>query len=196
MKYFTFKGSFSHLYSYHIHLLMHFTRVRMLHIPYYLFRSIEKMAYIVKTRDYKQKMQSLFHHSLIKMVVMHQLQQENIPWDTLITNEVFTTPPGHHQQDIPSSSNPPISTSPSHPTVHTSPSTHIHSPHDDPSSSPFHHHSPSHHDTRASSSERDIGIAGTKMNDIDPFPLTYRRGHRHVFSSLEVKGAMPSSSEK
>ena len=33
MKYFTCEGRFSHLYSYHIRLLMHFTRVRMLHIP-------------------------------------------------------------------------------------------------------------------------------------------------------------------
>ena len=33
MKYFTCEGRFSRLYSYHIRLLMHFTRVRMLHIP-------------------------------------------------------------------------------------------------------------------------------------------------------------------
>ena len=71
MKYFNCEGRFSHLYSYHIRLLMHFTRVRMLHFPYYLFRSINKMTYIVQKRDYNKQMQSLFHHSLIKMVVMH-----------------------------------------------------------------------------------------------------------------------------
>ena len=63
MKYFTCEGRFSRLYSYHICLLMHFTRGRMLHIPYYLFRSIEKMAYIVQKRNYNKKMQILFHHS-------------------------------------------------------------------------------------------------------------------------------------
>lgn len=36
MKYFTCEGWFSRLYTYHIRLLMHFTRVRMLKIPYYL----------------------------------------------------------------------------------------------------------------------------------------------------------------
>ena len=33
MKYFTCKGIFSRLYTYHIRLLMHFTRVKMLNIP-------------------------------------------------------------------------------------------------------------------------------------------------------------------
>jgi len=47
MKYFTCKSRFSRLYTYHIRLLMHFTRVRMLNIRYFLFRNIEKMAYIV-----------------------------------------------------------------------------------------------------------------------------------------------------
>ena len=70
----------------------------------------------------------------------------------------------------------------------------LQSPHTDPSSSPFHNPSPSYHDTRALSSERDTEAAWTKMTDIDPFPLTYQGGHTHVFSSLGVKGAMPSSS--
>ena len=73
MKYFTCEGKFPRLYSYRIHLLMHFTRGRMLHIPYYTFCIIDKMAYIVEKIDYNQEMQSLFHHSLIKIVVMHQL---------------------------------------------------------------------------------------------------------------------------
>ena len=96
MKYFTCEGRFSCLYSYHIRLLMHFTRVRMLHIPYYIFCSIDKMAYIVQKRDYNQKIQSLFHHSLMKMVVMHQLYRKKIPWDTFIAHDIFTTPHGHH----------------------------------------------------------------------------------------------------
>jgi len=43
MKYFSCEGRFSRLYSYHIYLLMHFTRVKMLNIPYYMFWSIDKM---------------------------------------------------------------------------------------------------------------------------------------------------------
>ena len=50
MKYFTCEGIFFRLYTYHIRLLMHFTRVKMLNILYFLFRNIEKMAYIVQKK--------------------------------------------------------------------------------------------------------------------------------------------------
>ncbi len=43
MKYFSCEGRFSHLYAYHIRLLMHFTRVRMMNIPYFICRNIERM---------------------------------------------------------------------------------------------------------------------------------------------------------
>ena len=102
MKYFICEGRFSRLYSYHIRLLMHFTIFRMLHLPYYIFHDIDKMALIVQKMDYNHQMQSLFHHSLIKMLVMHKLEQNIIPWETFIANEVFTTPPSHHEQNIPS----------------------------------------------------------------------------------------------
>ena len=83
MKCFTCEGRFSRLYTYHIMLLMHFTRVRMLNNPYYLFRSIEKMDFIVQRKPYPQKMSKLYHYSLIKVIVIHHLSLLNIPWDTL-----------------------------------------------------------------------------------------------------------------
>lgn len=92
MKYFTCEGIFSRLHTYHIRLLMHFTRVRMLKIPYFLFRNIEKMAYIVQKNPYPQQMNSLYHHSLIKMVVLHHLNLVNISWETFITNDIFRGP--------------------------------------------------------------------------------------------------------
>jgi len=52
IKYFTCEGRFSRLYDYHIRLLMHFTRVRMMNIPYFMFRNIEKMTHIVKRKPY------------------------------------------------------------------------------------------------------------------------------------------------
>lgn len=62
MRYFTSEGRFSIIYTYHIQLLMHFTRVKMLNIPYYRFQSINKMAYIVQKREYEYHMSSIFHH--------------------------------------------------------------------------------------------------------------------------------------
>jgi len=54
MKYFTCEGIFSRIYTYHIRLLMHFTRVRMLNLPYFLYRNIEKMAHFVQKKPYPQ----------------------------------------------------------------------------------------------------------------------------------------------
>ena len=36
IKYFSCEGRFSHLYTYHVRLLMHFTRVTMMNIPYFM----------------------------------------------------------------------------------------------------------------------------------------------------------------
>ena len=68
------------------------------------------------------------------------------------------------------------------------------SPYVDPNSSPFYNPSSSHHDIGASSSERDIEATWANVTDVEPFPMTYQRGHRNVFASHGVKGAMPSSS--
>ena len=43
MKYFICEGMFSHLYAYHIRLLMHFTRVRMMSLPFFICGNIERM---------------------------------------------------------------------------------------------------------------------------------------------------------
>ena len=36
----------------------------------------------------------------------------------------------------------------------------------------------------------------TKMSRVEPFPLVYQRGERHVFSASKRQGAMPSTSTK
>lgn len=92
MKYFTCEGKFSRLYSYHIRLLMNFTRVRMLNLPYFLFRNIEKMAHFVQKKPYPQQMSSLYHYSLIKMIVLHHLSLLNISWETFIAHDIFRGP--------------------------------------------------------------------------------------------------------
>ena len=135
---------------------------------------------------------------------MYKLDQLNIPWDTVIYNETFTTPPSQHGQNTPSSSHPPASIPPSQPpasippsqpVVHTSLPSQIRSPHIEPSSSPFYNHtSSSHHDSESSSSEEDIEATWACFAEVEPFPKTYQRGYRHVFASLGVKEAMLSSS--
>ena len=92
MKYFTCEGIFSRLYPYHIRLLMHFTRVRMLNLPYFLFRNIEKMAHFVQNNPYPQKMSSLYYYSLIKMILLHDISLLNIFWEIFIAHDIFRRP--------------------------------------------------------------------------------------------------------
>ena len=71
MKYFTYEGRYSRVYTYHLRLLMHFTRVKALDLPYYLYRIIMKISFVAQRRSFHQHMCSFFHHSLIKMVIEH-----------------------------------------------------------------------------------------------------------------------------
>ena len=93
INYFTCEGRFSRLYTYHIRFLMHFTRVRMLNIPYYLFRSVGKMAFIAQKREYEHQMKIIFHHSLIKIIFLYHLNELKISWDTFIPHGILRDPP-------------------------------------------------------------------------------------------------------
>lgn len=83
MKYFTCDGRFSRLYQYHVRLLMHFTYVKVLKLPHYLYRSIVKMVEKV-LRLGKYHHDNLFHHGLVKILAFHQLAQINLSWDGFI----------------------------------------------------------------------------------------------------------------
>lgn len=67
------------------------------------------MAYKVQHRNSEIQQNSLFHHSLIKIIVLRHLTQLNIDWETLIGEEVF----------LPSSNQPPRPTSSSTPPIPT-----------------------------------------------------------------------------
>jgi len=64
---------------------------------YYLFKSIEKMAYTSQGKKCDLQMNKLFHHSLIRIIVLHHLNQLNISWETFIANDAFTAP---HAEDM------------------------------------------------------------------------------------------------
>jgi hypothetical protein len=78
----------------------------MMNIPYFMFRNIEKMAHIVKKKPYPQQLNSIYHYSLIKIIVLHQLNLLNMPWETFISHEMFKGPQifssVHHEEGGPS----------------------------------------------------------------------------------------------
>lgn len=188
MKYFTCEGRFSRLYTYHIRLFMHFTRFKMLNIPYYFFGSIRKMAYTVQGKTYEKKMNSLSYHSLVKIIVLHHLNQLNISWDTFIANNIFIAPQAPHVEDMPSSSHPIDHQDedippPSEPTTSIPPLSQPLSP----SSSPLYDH------TRSPSR---VDIIKPKRKYLGTLSCAYQICHRQVFSPKIMGGALPCSLTK
>jgi len=92
IKYFSCEGIFSCLYAYHIQLLMHFTRVRMMNLPYFMCRNIEKMITLVHRKPPHQQYDNIYYFALIKIVVFHQLSFLNVSLDDFISHEFFTSP--------------------------------------------------------------------------------------------------------
>lgn len=190
MKYFSCEGRFSRLYSYHIWLLMHFTRVKILNIPYYLFQSIDKIEYIFKKIEYEHQMKSIFHHSLIKIIVLYHLNELNIAWSTFIANPIFTDPSIHNVKNVPSSSHPSTCIPPSRPIDHSSSLDQSLSP--SPPPSPFHEHieSPSRDEIIELEQIEQVEVIKPKRLYLGTLAHTYQRGHRNVFSPQIVGGGL------
>jgi hypothetical protein len=87
-RYFTCEGRFNMIYQYHIMPLLHFTSKDAMNLPFYLFRSIEKMSDRVQAKP-KSVDTSVFHSSLINILVMEELRKKNIDWEALITSSHF-----------------------------------------------------------------------------------------------------------
>ena len=71
------------MYSYHFKLLLHFIGKISIDLPFYLFRSLSKMCDKVQLRKEAYET-SLFHHGLIKLIVLHELQSVGRVWPTFI----------------------------------------------------------------------------------------------------------------
>ena len=94
ISYFSCEGRFSRLYTYHIRVLMHFTRVRMMKIPYFMCRNIERMTTLVQKKTLEQQNNSIYHYALIKILVVHQLGLQGITWDDFISRDFFRASQG------------------------------------------------------------------------------------------------------
>jgi len=89
MKYSSCEGRFSRIYAYHIRLLMHFTRVWMMNIPYFICRNIKRMTTFIQHKTPQQQLNSVYHFALIKILVVHQLDLQGITWDDFISRDFF-----------------------------------------------------------------------------------------------------------
>ena len=78
-KFITCEGRFRIVYLYHIKLLQHLKGECEINMPYFLLQSPSKMAKAVQRRA-KDRMTSLFHCGLIKIIMKHELQKQNLTW--------------------------------------------------------------------------------------------------------------------
>ena len=70
----TCKGNLSVFKSYHLHLLAHFVDNRSLNFPFFFLQSLEKMSNLV-CKDTLHPKSSLYHHNLIKILILDQLKE-------------------------------------------------------------------------------------------------------------------------
>lgn len=78
-RYFTCEGRFGRICQYHFTPLMHFTRKSPLNLPFYLLRSLNKMANKVQGKQ-SQVEPNLSHFSLTKLLVLEELNKRKQSW--------------------------------------------------------------------------------------------------------------------
>jgi len=67
---------------------MHFTGIKFLNLPYYLCRSLGKIDDKLQAKS-KQVEPSLFHFSLIKLLLLEELKKENGEWSSFLSTSGF-----------------------------------------------------------------------------------------------------------
>jgi hypothetical protein len=87
-KYFTCEGRFNLAFLYHFRLLMHFTGKEAINIPFFLFRSIGKMSDKVQAKPSTSSL-ALFHSSLIKLLVLEELNKTGNTWESFPTSNNY-----------------------------------------------------------------------------------------------------------
>ena len=69
------------------------------------------MASTVQKKPPSQQTSCLFHHSLIKVIILHQLEKKEISWDNFIAHPYFAAVPSFHTSPSPSTHHPSPSSS-------------------------------------------------------------------------------------
>jgi hypothetical protein len=84
----TCKGRYGLVFLYHLWLLMNFIDYP-LNMPHYLLCSLYKMS-----KQFKREKDdiSLFHHCLIKLIIVHHLSLSGDSWQKFLSRNGFATP--------------------------------------------------------------------------------------------------------
>jgi hypothetical protein len=84
----TCEGWYGLVFLYHLRLLMNFIGYP-LNMPHYLLRSLYNMS---KRFKHEKADSSLFHHGLIKLIIVHHLSLHGDCWQAFLSRNGFATP--------------------------------------------------------------------------------------------------------
>ena len=90
MVYITCEGRYNKAMIYHFKLMNHFTGKSSLNFPFYLHKSLGKMAHKVKAQPTKIAGR-LSHHGLIQLLIQELLKRRNMAWPYFLFWNVFET---------------------------------------------------------------------------------------------------------
>jgi hypothetical protein len=79
----TCEGRYSTFKACHFRLLAHFQFNKPLNFPFYFLKSLEKMSSQVR-KNVTNPHNNLFHHGLIKLLVLAELEKQGKTWDAFI----------------------------------------------------------------------------------------------------------------
>ena len=79
----TREGNFTVFKAFHFRLLAHFVNQQFLNFLFYFLKILENMSNQVK-KNMVNPMGSLYHHSLIKLLIVHQLKERNQTWENFL----------------------------------------------------------------------------------------------------------------
>ena len=77
------KGNFTVFKAFNFLLLAHFVNQQFLNFPFYFLKILEKMSNQV-SKNTVNPMGILYHHSLIKILIVHQLKERNQTWENFV----------------------------------------------------------------------------------------------------------------
>ena len=88
--YITYEGRYNREMIYHFKLMNHFTGRSPLNLPFYIHKSLTKMAHQVKAQPTKIT-GKLSHHGLIQVIVLELVQRRNVAWAYFLFWNEFET---------------------------------------------------------------------------------------------------------
>jgi hypothetical protein len=83
-RFLTCEGRYVVTFLYHLRLLLHFEGGPKIDFPHFIWMSLNKLVRGVKYAS-KNPETSLYHHGLMKLLLVHELRKQGNSWKKLLT---------------------------------------------------------------------------------------------------------------